>query len=315
MFRTLLFAILLVGLMPVALAQSPGEEFLPAGTILHCTLDEPNFSSRTAELGDPVLCHAGTLPTLGRSISYRGADLAGHFQEYRDPGRFLGKGWMDLAFDRLVLPGGVTLPLSAKVIAVSHFQVDREGKIHGGGHPKRDAVEWAIPLLWPEKMLTLPARGPRPTLKNEVRMTLRLLEDVRVPTTGVVSRASPAIGGSPQPRPSSSNLSPTLQMVPNSNFTEGMGDVSVVNEQGGFLRVDFRDHNPERGTPLILKGGGGYLASDYWVEAGVLHLLTTAGDHKIFPVSELDLEETVRLNRELKADFVLRTVNSSQPTN
>ena len=315
MFRTLLFAILLLSLVPAAGAQTPGAEFLPAGTLLHCTLDEPNFSSRTAELGDPVLCHTGALPALGRSISYRGADLAGHFQEYRDPGHFFGKGWMDLAFDRLVLPGGVTLPLSAKVIAVSHFRVDREGKIHGVGHPKRDAAEWAIPPLWPEKLLTLPARGPRPTLKNEVRMTLRLLEDVGVPTTGVVSPASPAIGGSPRPRPSGSDLSPTLQMVPKSNFTAGMRDVGAVNEHGGFLRVDFRDHNPERGTPLILTGGGGYLARDYWVEAGVLHLLTTAGDHKIFPVSELDLEETVRLNRELKADFVLRTPIPSQPTN
>jgi len=315
MFRTLLFAILLVSLVPVAFAQTPGEEFLPAGTILHCTLDEPNFSSRTAELGDPVLCHTGTLPALGRSVSYRGADLAGHFQDYRDPGHFFGKGWMDLTFDRLVLPGGVTLPLSAKVIAVSHFSVDLEGKIHGGGHPKRDAVEWAIPPLWPEKLLTLPARGPRPTLKNEVRITLRLLEDVGVPTTVVVSPASPAIGGPPRPRPSGSDLSPTLQMVPSSNFTAGMGDVAAVNEQGGFLHVDFRDRNAERGTPLILKGGGGYLARDYWVEAGVLHLVTTAGDHKIFPVSELDLEETVRLNRELQADFVLRIPHPSPTTN
>jgi hypothetical protein len=94
-----------------------------------------------------------------------------------------------------------------------------------------------------------------------------------------------------------------------------MGDVSVVIEQKGFLRVDFTDHNPERGTPLILKGGGGYLAGDYWVEPGVLHLVTTGGDHKIFPLSELDLEETVRLNRELKADFVLRTPLPTQPTN
>jgi len=316
MFRTLLFAILLVSLVPAAWAQTPGAEFLPAGTILHCTLDEPNFSSRTAALGDPVLCHSGALPALGRSVSYRGADLTGHFQDYRDPGHFFGKGWMDLAFDRLVLPGGVTLPLSAKVIAVSHFRVDREGKIHGGGHPKRDAAEWAIPPLWPEKLLTLPARGPRPTLKNEVRITLRLLEDVRVPTTTVVvSPASPAMGGFPRPRPSGSDLSPTLQMVPNTNFTAGMGDVAAVNEQGGFLRVDFRDHNAERGTPLILKGGGGYLARDYWVEAGMLHLLTAAGDHKIFPVSELDLEETVRLNRELQADFVLRIPHPSPPTN
>jgi hypothetical protein len=313
MLRTFPFVILLVSLVPVASAQTPGEEFLPAGTILHCTLDEPNFSSRTAELGDPVLCHTGTLPALGRSLSYRGADLAGRFQDFRDPGHFFGKGWMDLTFDRLVLPGGVTLPLSAKVIAVSHFRVDREGKIHGGGHPKRDAVEWAIPLLWPEKVLTLPARGPRPTLKNEVRMTLRLLEDVGLPTTGVVSRALPAIGGSP--RPSSSNFSPTLQMAPSSNFTAGMGGVAVANGQAGLFRVDFRDRNAERGTPLILKGGGGYLAHDYWVEAGMLHLLTAAGDHKIFPVSELDLDETVRLNRELKADFVLRTPDPSLPTN
>jgi hypothetical protein len=136
-----------------------------------------------------------------------------------------------------------------------------------------------------------------------------------VPTTGVVYPASPAIGGSPRPRPSGSDLSPTLQMVPNSNFTAGMGDVAAVNEQGGFLRVDFRDHSPELGTPLILKGGGGYLAHDYWVEAGVLHLLTTAGDHKIFRVSELDLEETMRLNRELQADFVLRIPHPSPPTN
>jgi hypothetical protein len=315
MLRTFLFVFLLLRLVPVVLAQTPGEEFLPAGTILHCTLDEPNFSSRTAELGDPVLCRTGNLPALGRSLSYRGADLGGHFQDFHDPGHFFGKGWMDLTFDRLVLPGGVTLPLSAKVIAVSHSRVDREGKIHGGGHPKRDAIEWAVPVLWPEKVVTLPARGPRPTLKNEVTMTLRLLEDLGVPTTGVLSRISPVIGGSPRPRPSSSDLSPSLQMVPSRNFTAGMGDVSVVNEQGGFRRVDPMDRNPERGTPLILKGGGGYLAGDYWVEAGVLHLLTTAGDHKIFPLSELDLEETVRLNRELKADFVLRTPIPSQPTN
>lgn len=315
MLRTFLFVFLLLSLVPLVLAQTPGEEFLPAGTILHCTLDEPNFSSRTAEIGDPVLCHAGTLPALGRSLSYRGADLAGRFQDFRDPGHFFGKGWMDLTFDRLVLPGGVTLPLSAKVIAVSHFRVDREGKIHGGGHPKRDAIEWAVPALWPEKVVTLPARGPRPTLKNEVTITLRLLEDVGVSTTGAVSRVSPAIGGSRRPRPSSSDLSPAFQAVPHSNLTAGTGDVSVMNEQKGFLRVDFTDHNLERGTPLILKGGGGYLAGDYWVEAGVLHLVTTAGDHKIFPLSEVDLEETVRLNRELKADFVLRTPIPSQPTN
>ena len=224
MLRTFVFAILLVSLVPIVAAQAPGQEFLPAGTILHCTLDEPNFSSRTAEVGDPILCHTGALPAVGHTVfsrsadladyfqEYRdrghffgkgwmelafglvpshGADLAGYFQEYRDPGHFFGKGWMELTFDRLVLPGGVTVPVSARVIAVRHLRVDREGKIHGGGHPKRDAVEWAIPVLWPEKVVTLPARGPRPTLKGEVRVTLRLLEDVEVPPTGVASRTLP----------------------------------------------------------------------------------------------------------------------------
>jgi hypothetical protein len=92
-------------------------------------------------------------------------------------------------------------------------------------------------------------------------------------------------------------------------------DAAGPSEQEEVLRFDSRDHNPEHSTPLILKGGGGYLARDYWVEAGVLHLLTSAGEHKIFPVSKLDLEETVRLNRERNADFVLRTPDANLPIN
>jgi hypothetical protein len=34
---------------------------LPDGTLLSCKLDEPNFSSKTAEEGDPILCRANTL--------------------------------------------------------------------------------------------------------------------------------------------------------------------------------------------------------------------------------------------------------------
>ena len=48
----------------------------------------------------------------------------------------------------------------------------------------RDAIGWALPVLWPVKLATLPMRGPRPTLKGERAITLRLLEDVRVPCRG-----------------------------------------------------------------------------------------------------------------------------------
>src|SRR5262249_18836316 len=84
MLRTFVFAILLVCLVPIVAAQALGQEFLPAGTILHCTLDEPNFSSRTAEVGDPLLCHTGALPAVGHTVFARSGALGGSFQEYRD---------------------------------------------------------------------------------------------------------------------------------------------------------------------------------------------------------------------------------------
>jgi hypothetical protein len=39
------------------------------------------------------------------------------------------------------------------------MKVDRQGDIQGQGHPKRDTVEWMIPVLWPLKVITLPLRG------------------------------------------------------------------------------------------------------------------------------------------------------------
>src|SRR5438874_2156337 len=40
-----------------------------------------------------------------------------------------------------------------------------------------------IPPLWPWKVAMLPARGPRPTLKGEEPMQLRLMDDIVVPKT------------------------------------------------------------------------------------------------------------------------------------
>src|SRR5262249_58419893 len=91
-----------------------------------------------------------------------------------------GKGYFQLALDRMGLPS-TAIPLTAKVVAVAGYNVDREGKIIGHGHATRDVVEWMLPPLWPWKVLTLPARGPRPTLKGETRVTLRVMEDFVVP--------------------------------------------------------------------------------------------------------------------------------------
>ena len=73
------------------------------------------------------------------------------------------------------------MPLDAKVIATRGYKVDKEGDIRGKGHARRDIVEWMLPPLWPWKVIMLPARGPRPTLKGESQLTLRLMDDVQIP--------------------------------------------------------------------------------------------------------------------------------------
>jgi hypothetical protein len=126
-------------------AQAAAKDIIPAGTLLQCTADEPNFSSKTALVGDPVLCHLGPLGAFGHSVFPRGAMLGGHLEDAKSPGRLVGKGWMQLEFDRLILPGAQVLPLSAKVVSAPHMNVDAEGRIHGKGHPVRESVEWEIP--------------------------------------------------------------------------------------------------------------------------------------------------------------------------
>ena len=46
----------------------PSGRFVPAGTLLGCTLDEPNFSSQTARAGDPVLCKTTSVEMFGRQV-------------------------------------------------------------------------------------------------------------------------------------------------------------------------------------------------------------------------------------------------------
>jgi hypothetical protein len=177
------YAVLAVSLLSftiLTLNASARETVLPAGTLLKCTMNEPNFSSATAAVGDPVLCHLHSVTEFGQQTFPRGAYLVGHLESAQEPGHFWGKGNLRLVFDRIGLPQG-DMPLDAKVIATRGYKVDKEGDIRGKGHATRDVVEWMIPPLWPWKIITLPARGPRPTLKGESQLELRLMDDVLIP--------------------------------------------------------------------------------------------------------------------------------------
>jgi hypothetical protein len=175
---SLICATCLLVLLPKAQAQ---QNVVPAGTLLHCTLDEPNLSSKTVAVGDPVLCYLTSVQEFGHIVFPRGSYLQGQVDAEKDPGHFFGKGYISLVFDHIGLPNADTSAQS-KMVAVRGYPVNKEGAIQGKGHAKRDAIEWMFPLFWPWKLIMLPARGPRPTLKGEEQVTLRLMEDITVPT-------------------------------------------------------------------------------------------------------------------------------------
>lgn len=325
-----------------ATAQT-SELTVPAGTLLQCTLDEPNFSSRTAHVGDPVLCHIRSLTMFGRPVFPRGAFLSGRLEEFRDPGHFFGKGRLKLEFVSLTVPGG-TFPLSAKVVSVPHYRVDAQGDIRGRGHARRDAVEWTIPLLWPEKIITLPARGPRPTLKGETPLLLRLMDDLSIPADAVVvasEKLSPTQEISRPPSSKNSRLNSSANANVNSTFrastfprvvyggTSRPAEESERSWVGSAASIEptsisetyLLTERPWRSpastllmlkdgpapTMLILKDGRGYVVANYWVEGEQLVYVVSNGTQQVLPLDELDFQMTSKLNRERGVTFTLRS--------
>ncbi|MGB6743247.1 MAG: hypothetical protein WBE38_06270 [Terracidiphilus sp.] len=168
-------------LLAAPLSVYAGEQIIPAGSLISCTVSEPKLSSKTDSIGDPVLCQLGFSERYGRSVLPANSYLVGRFEDYKDPGHFVGKGWMELKFDRMIIEPDTVVPVDARVVDVPGYNVDRYGRILGRGHAVRDTITWMIPILWPIDLINLPRRGPRPTLKEETRMTLKVMDDLSVP--------------------------------------------------------------------------------------------------------------------------------------
>jgi hypothetical protein len=304
-------------------ALAPGqtkETIIPAGSLLRCTLDEPNFSSASAEVGDPVICHARGVQDFGHAVFPRGAYLAGHLADSKDPGHFWGKGWLKLEFDRISLPD-TELPVPAKIVAVRGYRVNREGKIIGHGHPRRDAIEWSIPLLWPWKLVSLPARGPRPTLKGETEVTLRLMDDVEVPLAAEASRPAaqaaalrPTAWGlpsEPSPRPANGSRPIIRYLPPNNPWTQGeaSGATTTLSAAPATERVLATERPAAQLTLIALKGEAIYAATDYWIdwkEGGRLLYLLRSGAEGALDLDEVDWAWTMQLNAERGITVTLR---------
>jgi len=302
------FSILFLGVPASTKAQ---DILVPAGTLLRCTLDEPNFSSATADIGDPVICHLAALRQFGKTVFPRGSYLGGHLEADKEPGHFWGKGYLKIEFDRIGFPES-DIPVPSKIISAKGYKVDKKGDIVGKGHATRDTVEWLIPPLWPWKILTLPARGPRPALKGEEQVTVRLMDDIDVPRIGaathstdrapssyhsqsfrkpaalqsaestakVVTNISDEQSTAPSPAPAENDLPAMLAPAQTPRFS------SVANGQAARVRL------------LALKSENVYAVTNYHINGGSVSYVLTSGGTGSVDVTEVDWRATSRLNTE-----------------
>ena len=315
MRRTLLCASFTLAFMPWNTLAGANDLNLPAGTLLRCTLDEPNFSTQTAEEGDPVLCRATLQSQLGRGALPRSAYLVGRLGGSKDPGHFFGKGFLRLDFDHLSLADS-DVPISAKVIAVRGYRVNRQGNILGHGHAKRDAVEWLFPPLWPWRILALPGRGPRPVLKGETPITLRLMSSVLVdmtdaPSGGLGRRSSTVV---PESLPTARSASITEALVNGQRPTTVAGTVPlpVTDSDSAVTKavtvsVADSDASTSPLTLFTLRNGTTRAAVDYWLDNGRLYYVLLDRSERSADLSEIDWAWTNRLNSERGVRMVLRS--------
>jgi len=301
MKRLIVSSVGAMALLVLATGIRAQDQLVPAGTLLQCTLDEPNFSSATAAVGDPVLCHLRTTQQFGRPLFPRGSMLGGHLEAEKDPGHFVGKGYIKITFDRVILPNG-DLPVPAKVIQARGYKVDKQGAIDGNGHATRDVVEWMFPPLWPWKVISLPFRGPRPTLKGEEPLELRLMDDIVLPPTltQISHPDRPPYASSSHSRPSSYHLTPqanALQLTVEA--TAMAASATPANEPNGSIHaLQISAPQPgerqaiERLTILVLKSNESYEVTKYQRDGDLLMFQDVLGRKGGVDVNDVDWRKT-----------------------
>jgi hypothetical protein len=323
-------------------AATAQDILVPAGTLLRCTMNEPNFSSATAQVGDPVLCHLGSVQEFGRNVFPRGAYMTGHLEAEKEPGHFWGKGYLRIVFDRIGTPNA-DINISTKIIGTRNYPVNREGDIKGKGHPTRDVVEWMIPPLWPWKVLMLPARGPRPKLKGEQILTLRLMEDVSIPRPAQaynsrdwrpphaqiheqpsvyqyssnpvrdLERSSAQISTAPA-APATTTARYVVSVDP--AFQQNSGEVQgsqIAPPVPAASATDPRTSSAAL-TLIALRNESIWAVTEYWLAGDRLDYILPSGAHESCALNDVDLMRTTQLNSERGIAVTFHDAPVHQPT-
>jgi hypothetical protein len=309
MKRLIAILVSAVAVLVCAQAIHAQDLLVPAGTLLQCTMDEPNFSSATAAIGDPVLCHLKTLSEFGKPVFPRGSMLGGHLEADKEPGHFVGKGYLKIMFDRVILPNG-DVPVPAKVIQARGYKVDKEGDIDGKGHAKRDVVEWMLPPLWPWKVVSLPFRGPRPTLKGEEPLELRLMDDIVIAQSKHPDRPPyassfhpSATSASPAAAPQGTQPQPTgaMQLLVDKRVDVGAGATESKLEANANDASTPAPQATERFTILVLKSNQEIEVTKFRRDGDLLMFQDTLGRKGSVDIGDVDWRKTSEMTEQVRS--------------
>jgi hypothetical protein len=116
---------------------------VPAGVTIPVEL-KSTISSHTAYPGQPVYCVTNFPITLEEKMMIPGGSyLKGQITRVVQPGKLTGKAQLGVKFDAVVLPSGVTRPLSAKIISLAGSKLDEPGD-SGSKDPGETIIDGGI---------------------------------------------------------------------------------------------------------------------------------------------------------------------------
>jgi hypothetical protein len=171
--------------------------------------------------------------------------------------------------------------------------VDKKGDIDGKGHPKRDVVEWMIPLLWPWKVVSLPMRGPRPTLKGEESLELRLMDDISIPATMAYGPFKPD-------RPPYASSAQPSSFAGSTNIAEPAVDKKIASGESLTAKPDSRLFFHR--TILVLKSNETLNLRKYQRYGNVLVFEELDGTKGAVDMDLVDWRKTTAENQIISAD-------------
>jgi hypothetical protein len=218
----------------------------------------------------------------------------------------VGKGYLKITCDRVIVPTG-DVPVPAKVISAKGYKVDKQGDIKGKGHATRDVVEWMIPPLWPWKVLMLPAKGPRPTLKGEEPMKLRLMDDIVVPQAASNTKpssfsqqqqsAAPIV---PASQESQAVLGAWPMLLASASAPAPPAEANV--ETLPVTNSNLTTAEPvSRFTILVLKSNQVYEVTKYRVDGGTLQFQRADGTPGSVATANVDWRKTSELTEKVQS--------------